>query len=52
MAKDYYNYGQLNDFTSKIINANKAKKKDEEDLYINGITGYEQYYLDIQGFWR
>ena len=45
MACDYYQYGQLENFISKIIEANG-------DLYPNGITGYEQYYIDIQGFWR
>jgi hypothetical protein len=45
MARDYYQYGQLENFIAKIIEANG-------DLYPNGITGYEQYYVDIQGFWR
>ena len=45
MARDYYQYGQLENFISKVIEANG-------DLYPNGKTGYEQYYIDIQGFWR
>ena len=45
MALDYYQYGQLDSFLSKIIQANG-------DLYPTGITGYEQYYIDLQGFWR
>ena len=34
MARDYYQYGQLENFISKIIEANG-------DLYPNGVTGYE-----------
>lgn len=52
MALDYYKYGQMDSFASKIINANKGKGNQGEDLYITGFTGYEQYYIDIQGFWR
>ena len=47
MALDYYQYGQLDNFQSKIIEANR-----EDGLYQDGTTGYEQYYIDIQGFWR
>ena len=45
MAKDYYKYNYLDDFELKIIQANP---KD----YPTGQTGYESYYIDIQGFWR
>ena len=45
MAKDYYKYNILDNFEIKIIEANK-------DYYPTGITGYEAYYIDIQGFWR
>ena len=45
MASDYYQYNQLEDFDYRIIEANG-------NLYPNGKTGYEQYYIDIQGFWR
>lgn len=44
MAQDYYRYGHLNDFLKRVKNANKN--------YPTGITGYEQYYIDLQGFWR
>ena len=47
MAKDYYKYGQTDEFYSKVIAANK-----ESGLYQTGITGYEIFYEDIQGFWR
>ena len=45
MANDYYKYNFLDDFELRIAEANM-------DLYPNGQTGYEQYYTDIQGFWR
>lgn len=45
MAQDYYRYGHLDDFQHKIIEANG-------DLYPGGVTGYEQYYLDLYSFWR
>lgn len=51
MAKDYYQYGQLESFLSKVIKANPDLENDGS-LYPNGRTGYEQYYIDIQGFWR
>ena len=45
MQKDYYKYNFLDDFTLKVgaVNPNH---------YPTGATGYEQYYVDIQGFWR
>ena len=54
MALDYYQYGRLEDFLTKVINANKVINEDGEliSLYPTGKTGYEQYYTDIQGFWR
>lgn len=45
MALDYYKYGHLDDFEVKVIQANP-------DYYPLGTTGYEQYYIDLQGFWR
>ena len=47
MAHDYYQYGQLDEFIPRIIEANR-----DAGLYTTGKTGYEQYYIDIQGFWR
>ena len=44
MAKDYYTYNQLDNFLEKVNEANPQ--------YPGGITGYEAYYIDIQGFWR
>jgi hypothetical protein len=45
MACDYYQYNHLDDFELKIIQANGS-------LYPLGKTGYENYYIDLQGFWR
>lgn len=45
MALDYYAYNRLDDFLLKIA------EKNPED-YPTGYTGYEQYYIDMQGFWR
>lgn len=47
MAKDYRRHNHEDDFEVKIINANK-----DDGLYLTGRTGYEQYYIDIEGFWR
>ena len=44
MALDYYKYGQWSKFTEKLIEANPE--------FFEGTTGYEQYYIDLQGFWR
>lgn len=49
MALDYFQYSQLDNFLIKL----EAQNVDEEELlYPSGYTGYEQYYTDIQGFWR
>jgi len=40
MAKDYYQYGQLESFLSKVIKANPDLENDGS-LYPNGRTGYE-----------
>ena len=47
MALDYYKYNHLDNFELKIMEANKSKA-----LYSTGQTGYEPYYIDLQGFWR
>lgn len=51
MAKDYYKHNQDDDFYSTLQN-NNGKKPDGSYYYPNGITGYEQYYIDIISFWR
>ena len=45
MAADYFKYGHLDDFGLRVSAANP-------DLFPNGVTGFEQYYIDIQGYWR
>lgn len=45
MGLDYFRYNHLDDFELRIIQANKQQ-------YPKGITGYENYYTDLQGFWR
>lgn len=44
MAQDYKKFNQLSDFY-KLIEENNPE-------YVNGITGYERYYIDLDGFWR
>ena len=46
MALDYFKYNhKKSNFTQLVANVNKQ-------YYPNGITGYENYYTDMQGFWR
>ena len=46
MALDYFKYNHIkSDFTQLIAAANP-------EHYPTGITGYETYYTDMQGFWR
>ena len=51
MALDYYKNNQKDDFLFKIEENNK-KPNELISRYPNGTTGYERYYIDIQGFWR
>lgn len=44
MAVDFYQHGQDNDYYYKLQRTNP--------WVLNGKTGYEQYYSDLQGFWR
>lgn len=46
MAIDYFQYHHdLEDFQSRVADANFR-------FYPLGITGYERYYTDMEGFWR
>lgn len=45
MALDYYRYNFLDDFELRVAAANPID-------YPTGRTGYEQYYIDLQAFWR
>lgn len=44
MARDFRQYGQLDNFMVKVAQANSQ--------YPLGITGYEAYYVDMESFWR
>lgn len=45
MALDYYQYNQDEDFEERI-------KENNANYYPTGMTGYESYYIDLEGFWR
>ncbi len=45
MALDYRKHYHDDDFLYQIAQNNK-------DYYPSGITGYERYYIDMEGFWR
>jgi hypothetical protein len=49
MAQDYYEHHDEDDFLYKVRENNIT---DEEDYYYSGYTGYETYYIDMEGFWR
>ena len=44
MALDYYKYNTLDNFELLVARYNPQ--------YPTGQTGYERYYIDLQGFWR
>lgn len=44
MALDYYKFNQFDEFNYYLSLFNPQ--------YENGKTGYERYYIDMQGFWR
>lgn len=48
MANDYFKANYFDDFASRLAKANA----NYENVIINGKTGYEHFYTDIQGFWR
>ena len=50
MAIDYFKHNQEDDFLYKISENNKITPTHR--YYINGETGYEIFYTDMQGFWR
>ena len=45
MALDYREHHDDEDYYIKLANLNYGN-------YANGKTGYEQYYVDMEGFWR
>ena len=46
MALDYFKYNHKFDNFTQMVAA------ENPDYYPTGITGYEMYYTDMQGFWR
>jgi hypothetical protein len=44
MALDYRKYGKFDDFYYLVEHYNPG--------FLNGMTGYEDYYIDMEGFWR
>lgn len=51
MALDYYAHNHEDDYGAMLYKNNKNEQYGV-DQFNNGHTGYEQYYHDIQGFWR
>lgn len=49
MALDYRKHYHDDDFLYFVEQNNLFENK---NLYIDGKTGYEQYYIDLEGFWR
>ena len=49
MAKDYRKFNHWDKFLIKVRDSNIING---EFLYPTGYTGYEQYYIDLEGFWR
>ena len=50
MSLDYNKYHHDEDFLVKIDQNNTLP--DYTHLYPGGFTGYEKYYIDLNGFWR
>ena len=51
MAKDYYAHHTEDDYPMRLRKNNFIKEKNL-DLFAYGKTGYEQYYHDLEAFWR
>ena len=49
MALDYRKHYHDDDFLYFVEQNNLFEN---QNLYIDGKTGYEQYYIDLEGFWR
>lgn len=57
MALDYYQYNELGvevpvGDNKKYVPLELKIKENNPDHYPTGMTGYEAFYLDLQGFWR
>ena len=51
MSVDYFKHNQERNFYSTVM-LNNGRKENGDFRYPNGSTGYEQYYTDINAFWR
>ena len=51
MARDYMRLKHFDQFEAYLDRDNQISGTDIH-LYPGGITGYEQYYVDLEGFWR
>lgn len=53
MAIDYEQYNHADDFEASVLAANRGYSLALGLTdYLTGTTGYEQYYHDMEGFWR
>lgn len=52
MALDYRRWYYSTDNFLTQVQENNGKLDNGEWRYPGGITGYEQYYVDMEGFWR
>ena len=52
MQKDYRKHNHEDDFEVQLIKNNPPIPELEFQGYPTGQTGYEQYYIDLEGFWR
>ena len=50
MAMDYRRFGDWSNFNIEVDRNNRLDNG--EPLYLGGQTGYQQYYTDMEGFWR
>ena len=51
MALDYFQHNEEDNYNVMIVN-NNLRPDGQGSYYPTGRTGYEQYYTDLQGFWR
>ena len=52
MQKDYRKHNREDNFQLQIIKNNPPNEEMQFSGYVTGQTGYEQYYIDVEGFWR
>lgn len=53
MAQDYYAYGHEENFHIDLFHNNDLSQYNIPRVYtLDGLTNYEQYYHDLEGFWR